>query len=37
VLSYALTGGAIVVSTLYFRRSMRRHGIAVNWRSAVAG
>jgi uncharacterized membrane protein len=32
VLSWALTGGAIVASTLYFKRSMRRHGITVHWR-----
>ncbi|MFP3900776.1 MAG: VC0807 family protein [Acidimicrobiia bacterium] len=37
VLSYALTGGAIVLSTYYFKRSMHRHGISVRWRSAVAG
>ncbi|HYV59528.1 MAG TPA: VC0807 family protein [Acidimicrobiia bacterium] len=27
LVSWGLTGGAIVVSTLWFRRSMRRHGI----------
>ena len=32
LLSWGLTIGAIVASTLYFRRSMRRHGIAVRWR-----
>lgn len=35
--SWVLTGGAVAVSTLYFRRSMRRHGITVHWRgTAVA-
>lgn len=36
VLSWALTGGAILASTLYFKWSMRRHGITVHWR-AVPG
>jgi uncharacterized membrane protein len=34
VLSWVLTGGAILASTLYFKRSMRRHGIAIHWRGA---
>jgi intracellular septation protein A len=34
--SWVLTGAAILASTLYFRHSMRRHGIAVRWRPAVA-
>lgn len=34
VLSWTLTGGAILASTLYFKRSMRRHGITVHWRGA---
>jgi hypothetical protein len=29
--SWLLTGGAIVLSTLYFKRSMRNHGIAIHW------
>jgi intracellular septation protein A len=33
--SWLLTGSAILVSTLYFKWSMRRHGIAVQWRSDV--
>jgi hypothetical protein len=33
--SWILTGSAILVSTLYFKWSMRRHGIAVRWRSDV--
>lgn len=32
--SWALTGGAIAASTLYFKWSMRRHGITIHWRSA---
>ena len=35
-LSWVLTGGAILASTLYFKHSMRRHGITVHWRAAVA-
>ena len=34
--SWVLTGAAVVASTLYFRRSMRRHGITVHWRGAPA-
>ena len=34
--SWVLTAAAVVVSTLYFRRSMRRHGITVHWRGAPA-
>ena len=34
--SWVLTGAAVVASTLYFRRSMRRHGIIVHWRGAPA-
>jgi uncharacterized membrane protein len=34
VLSWVLTGSAILVSFLYFNRSMRRHGITVHWRAA---
>jgi hypothetical protein len=29
--SWLLTGAAILLSTLYFKRSMRRHGIAIRW------
>lgn len=36
VLSWGLTGAAIVASTLYFKRSMRRHGITIHWRGAPA-
>ena len=35
VLSWALTGGAVLASTLYFKRSMRRHGITIHWRTAA--
>jgi hypothetical protein len=35
--SWVLTGGAIVASTLYFKRSMHRHGIVVHWRGAPGG
>jgi hypothetical protein len=31
--SWLLTGGAILASTLYFKWSMRRHGITIHWRS----
>ena len=34
LLSWVLTGSAILASTLYFKRSMRRHGITVHWRAA---
>jgi len=34
--SWLLTGAAVVASTLYFRRSMRRHGITVHWRGPPA-
>ncbi|HEX6424204.1 MAG TPA: VC0807 family protein [Acidimicrobiales bacterium] len=34
--SWVLTGAAVVASTLYFRWSMRRHGITVHWRGAPA-
>ena len=32
--SWLLTGGAILASTAYFKWSMRRHGIAIQWRGA---
>ena len=35
VLSWALTGAAILASTLYFRRSMRHNGIPVHWRAGA--
>ena len=35
LVSWGLTGSAIVVSTLWFRRSMRRHGILTPRRAAV--
>jgi intracellular septation protein A len=35
--SWTLTVAAIVLSTLYFKRSMRRHGIAIHWGSTAAG
>jgi hypothetical protein len=35
--SWLLTGGAVLASTLYFKRSMHRHGITVHWRGAPAG
>jgi Protein of unknown function (DUF3159) len=31
--SWVLTGGAILASTLYFKLSMRRHGVAIHWRA----
>jgi Protein of unknown function (DUF3159) len=31
--SWCLTGTAIAISTAYFARSMRRHGLEVRWRS----
>ena len=34
--SWLLTGAAVVASTRYFRRSMRRYGITVHWRGAPA-
>lgn len=34
--SWVLTGGAIVASTLYFKHSMRRHGVTVHWRTHSA-
>jgi hypothetical protein len=34
--SWVLTGAAILASTLYFKRSMSRHGITVHWRGAGA-
>lgn len=34
--SWLLSGAAIVLSTLHFKRSMRHHGIAVHWRNGVA-
>jgi uncharacterized membrane protein len=36
VVSYGLTGTAIVVSTLWFHRSMRRDGVKVSWGNAPA-
>jgi hypothetical protein len=33
VTSWALTVAAVVLSTLYFKRSMRNHGITIHWRS----
>jgi hypothetical protein len=36
LVSWGLTGGAIIVSTLWFRRSMRRHGILAPRRAAAA-
>lgn len=36
LVSWGLTGGAIVVSTLWFHRSMRRHGILAPRRAAAA-
>jgi hypothetical protein len=36
LVSWGLTGSAIVVSTLWFRRSMRRHGILTPRRAAVS-
>ena len=30
--SWVLTGGAILASTMYFKWSMRRHGITIHWR-----
>ncbi|MGZ8734673.1 MAG: VC0807 family protein [Acidimicrobiia bacterium] len=35
VVSLSLTLGAIVLSALWFRRSMARHGIPVRWRAVV--
>ena len=35
--SWLLTGGAVLASTLYFKRSMHRHGITIHWRGAPAG
>jgi hypothetical protein len=34
--SWVLTGGAIVASTVYFKHSMRRHGVTVHWRAQNA-
>jgi hypothetical protein len=34
--SWLLTGAAVVLSTLHFKQSMRRHGIAVHWGNRVA-
>lgn len=34
VVSWLLTGGAVLVSTLYFKRSMHSNGITVHWRGA---
>ena len=34
--SWTLSIGAIVLSTLYFKRSMHRHGIAIHWGSTAA-
>jgi hypothetical protein len=36
LVSWGLTGGAIVVSTLWFRRSMRRHGVLAPRRAPAA-
>ena len=36
LVSWGLTGGAILVSTLWFRRSMRRHGVLAPRRAAAA-
>jgi hypothetical protein len=35
VVSLSLTSGAILLSVLWFRRSMARHGIPVRWRPVV--
>jgi intracellular septation protein A len=34
--SWLLTGVAILASTLYFKHSMRRHGVTIHWRSRSA-
>jgi hypothetical protein len=34
--SWLLTGAAVLASTLYFKRSMQRHGITVHWRGTGA-
>jgi uncharacterized membrane protein len=36
VASWVLTGGAILASTLYFKHSMRRHGVTIHWRAQHA-
>lgn len=37
VTSWLLTGGAILASTVYFKRSMHRNGITVHWRGGPGG